>query len=75
MIRQTLLIIILAFAATTSYSQDSLRVLFLGNSYTSFNNLPGITASLAEATNSYLQTTANLLEATLLMGTQLILLH
>jgi hypothetical protein len=59
MIRQTLLIIILAFAATTSYSQDSLRVLFLGNSYTSFNNLPGITASLAEATGNYLQTTAN----------------
>ena len=54
-----LLIVATSFFSITSFSQDSLRVLFLGNSYTNYNNLPGITYSLAEASGNYLQTTAN----------------
>ena len=57
--KHILLLVATSLFSMTSFSQDSLRVLFLGNSYTNYNNLPGITYSLAEASGNYLQTTAN----------------
>lgn len=56
------LITTLAFlfaSISTSIAQDSLRVLFLGNSYTNANNLPGIVQSLADAEGHYVYTESN----------------
>lgn len=49
----------LTLLATSTSAQEELRVLFLGNSYTNYNNLPGITASLAEANGHTLYTASN----------------
>lgn len=54
-----LTVILLSATAASSFSQDSLRVLFLGNSYTNFNNLPGLTSSMAEAEGNYIYTESN----------------
>jgi hypothetical protein len=43
------LMLLIAAARPTAGTGDTLRVLFLGNSYTYFNNLPGIFARLASA--------------------------
>ena len=55
-----LLIIILFFAliSNSSFAQkDSLHVLFVGNSYTYFNNLPSVVSSLSKETPTYIKTT------------------
>ena len=41
--------LLLAFAAATALSAEPLRVLFIGNSYTYYNNLPEIFTALARA--------------------------
>ena len=41
--------VLLLFASLTMYSQQTKRVLFIGNSYTGVNNLPQIVANLAAA--------------------------
>ena len=55
MIKKLYLAGILIFVLTLSlHAQTSKRVLFLGNSYTDVNNLPALTASLAQSTNDTL---------------------
>lgn len=55
-----LLIFSFLLFSSISYAQiDTLRVLFLGNSYTSVNNLPNITAELASVNGDYLHTDLN----------------
>ncbi len=52
---KTLYTLCFLLISLSSYSQnDTLRVLFLGNSYTGVNNLPQITQSLAAAANKTL---------------------
>ena len=47
MMRLSLLLLIACFVSfKTSAQNDTLRVLFLGNSYTAYNNLPQLTANL-----------------------------
>lgn len=43
-----------------AYAQDSLSVLFLGNSYTSFNNLPQLVQSISTSAGKYLYVDSNL---------------
>jgi PKD repeat protein len=43
-----------------SYGQDTLSVLFLGNSYTSYNNLPQMVAELSKSANKTLIVDANM---------------
>lgn len=47
-IKSTMLCIAM-LAMHTAFAQDTLRVLFLGNSYTSYNNLPQLVQSLSTA--------------------------
>ncbi|KAB1065687.1 DUF4886 domain-containing protein [Salibacter halophilus] len=50
-----LLIVLFAFLSIGSTAQnDTLRVLFLGNSYTAYNNLPQLVSNLANADNKEL---------------------
>jgi hypothetical protein len=57
---KTLLSFYMVLLALSSYAQgDTLRVLFLGNSYTNTNNLPQITQSLAAAAQKTLVTDKN----------------
>lgn len=44
-----LLVSLLLSCCLSVFSQDTLRALFLGNSYTAYNNLPTLTADLASA--------------------------
>lgn len=47
--KKTLLLVLLSILTITSYAQDSLSVLFIGNSYTYVNDLPVLTRQLAES--------------------------
>lgn len=47
--KKTLLLVSLSFLTTLSFAQDSLSVLFIGNSYTYVNDLPNLTRQLAES--------------------------
>jgi hypothetical protein len=50
---------ILVLFATTANAQDSLNVLFLGNSYTAYNNLPQLVAQAAASTGDYVTFNSN----------------
>ncbi len=50
----------LLLIATTGFSQTTKKVLFIGNSYTSANNLPDIITSLAQADGNDIVTDANI---------------
>jgi hypothetical protein len=41
------------------YSQDSSRVLFIGNSYTYYNNLPQLLTDMAASTGDFVQTASS----------------
>jgi PKD repeat protein len=51
---------ILTIFSHNSYGQDTLSVLFLGNSYTSYNNLPQMVAELSKSANKTLIVDANM---------------
>ena len=53
------LTLILLLVSCCAYGQSSVRALFLGNSYTAFNNLPAIVAGLANANGDTLVHGAN----------------
>ena len=58
--KNTLPIIVLyLLSSVTAQAQDSLKVLFLGNSYTNYNQLPAMVASMATSTGNVLQYSAN----------------
>lgn len=50
----------LLLMASTSYSQVQKKVLFIGNSYTSANNLPSLVTSLAQASGNGIYTDAHI---------------
>lgn len=51
MIKKTILVILFIFLLKTSSSQEEIKVLWLGNSYTSVNNLPNIVNELSSGTD------------------------
>jgi hypothetical protein len=51
--KQILTLLLISFSLI-SFSQDSAKVLFIGNSYTYGNNLPSILSSLAESLGDYI---------------------
>lgn len=51
--------ILLFLSSLTIYAQDTLRVLFIGNSYTSVNNLPEVVKNVAAADGNVLQYSVN----------------
>lgn len=53
--KKLILLFFVCFALTrVAYAGDTLRVLFIGNSYTAVNNLPGLISQLAEADSNTL---------------------
>lgn len=56
--RQTLLILFSSFSIF-SFSQDTATVLFIGNSYTAYNNLPQMVADLATSLGDHVSKDAN----------------
>lgn len=54
-----LLIGLVFLFSVTAQAQDSLNVLFLGNSYTAYNNLPQLVAQLAASTGDYVTFNSN----------------
>ena len=52
--------VILIFFLTNIFSQDTLRVLFLGNSYTSFNNLPQLVQNVSASAGKNLIVDSNM---------------
>ena len=50
----TSIIVLISFSINTYCQNDTLRVLFLGNSYTAVNQLPELTANLSTGTNKIL---------------------
>lgn len=58
--RKLLLIIVLAIGLIEpNYAQDSLHVLFLGNSYTYYNSMPAMVGSMATSTGDVFSYSAN----------------
>ncbi len=52
-----LLVLLLALANMVGAQRDSLNVLFVGNSYTYTNDLPGMVSSMANSTGKHITTT------------------
>lgn len=50
---------VILFIANVLHCQDTINVLFLGNSYTSVNDLPQLCVSLAESSGKVMKTAAN----------------
>ena len=57
--KKALIIICILLATNILWAQDTINVLFLGNSYTNVNNLPQLCASLAESSRKVMNTAAN----------------
>lgn len=49
------LIVVLLINNVTFAQKDTLRVLFVGNSYTYYNNLPNIVSNLSKSTSTFIQ--------------------
>ena len=51
------ILLILLLNSNSSFAQkDTLRVLFVGNSYTYYNNLPNVVSTISKSTNTYIYT-------------------
>lgn len=59
MCKKTLILICILLSTNALLAQDTINVLFLGNSYTNVNNLPQLCASLAESSGKVMNTAAN----------------
>ncbi len=61
MIRKWLVVfVVLILGQQVGYAQDTLRALFLGNSYTQYNNLPQLVSELSRAANKVLIVDSNM---------------
>jgi hypothetical protein len=54
-----LLTVLLFLVSASTQAQDSLNVLFLGNSYTAYNNLPQLVSQVAASTGDYVTFNSN----------------
>lgn len=54
------LFVVLIFGQQVGYGQDTLRALFLGNSYTQYNNVPQLVSELSRAANKVLIVDSNM---------------